>query len=339
MEKTILITGITGHLGHAIVNQLLNKGYNIRGLVYYGEKPDKEWLDKKNKMQFFEGDVSDSLSLVPLFDGLEGQDVYLIHSASLIDIQHRKITPRLIKINVDGTKNVLEAAKKAHVKRTIYISSVDSFKANSIVANESSPYTDDPKSGGYALSKALANQECIKARENGMDIVIIYPTALIGPYDKGNNHIVQLMRDFLNGGIPGIIKGGYDIADVRDLAIGIEKALFLDNAGTSYILSGHVVSLKELLKITENVYGSHRRIIVFPTWLAHIGVPFVKAYCSIKKKRPLYTSFALSVIKHANTFDNTKARTELSYVPRPIEETIADTVHYLDSFGLIKTKK
>jgi len=185
----------------------------------------------------------------------------------------------------------------------------------------------------------LANQECLKARKAGQDVVIIFPTALIGPYDTGHNHVVQMMKDFLNHQLPGVIKGGYDIADVRDLAKGIFLALFKENCSSSYILSGQQISLKDILLKTAEAYHTKRHVIVFRAWLAHIGVPFVKIYFSIRKKRPLYTSFALSVLKHANTFNGIRAREELGYCPRPLEDTITDTVNYLDQSGVLKKKK
>jgi len=111
MGKTILITGIAGHLGHAIVKELSGKGFQIRGLLFKGEKPDPEWLVKDSGMSFYYGNVADADSLSAFFAGLENQEAYLIHTASLIDIQHRKMTDRLMQTNVNGTINISNAAK------------------------------------------------------------------------------------------------------------------------------------------------------------------------------------------------------------------------------------
>lgn len=336
MGKTIIITGINGHLGHGLVEQLLEQNVKIRGLVYSDSTPDPHWSDPDKKMSFFKGDIKDKSSLIPLFEGLEGEEVYLIHAASLIDIQNQELTEELIQTNVNGTKNVLELAKEFKVKRMIYVSSVDSFKACRICADESSPYADDSKCGGYALSKKLANEECLKFRKEGLDVVIVYPTAFIGPFDKGNNHLVQLMKDYLNGRIPGVIKGGYDMADVRDISQGIVAALFSPLKEESYILSGSVISLEDLLLSTGRAYGHERDVKIFSTYAAWIGLPFINLYCSIKKIRPLYTAFALSVIKNANTFNCSKAIKDLNYQRRPLMKTIEDTVNYLVISGLVK---
>ena len=336
MGKTIIITGINGHLGHALVEQFLKQDVNIRGLIYKNSKIDPHWLGFDKKMLFIRGDIRDKNSLTPLFEGLEDQEVYVIHTASLIDIQNQVLTEELVQINVNGTKNVLDLAREYNVRRMIYVSSVDSFEACGICADESSRYASDSKCGGYALSKKMANEECLKYREEGLDVVIIYSTAFIGPDDNGKNHLVQLMKDYLNGTIPGVIKGGYDMADVRDIARGIITALFSPLKEESFILSGSVISLKNLLLLTGMADGHKRNVRVFPTYMAYLGLPFVKVYCKKKRIRPLYTAFALSVIKNANTFDCSKAIKELNYVRRPFVNTIKDTVNYLVASGQVK---
>lgn len=101
--------------------------------------------------------------------------------------------------------------------------------------------------GGYAKTKAEATQSVLDASRKGLQAVIVHPSGIIGPYDKGNNHLVQLVIEYMNGKLPVCVKGGYDFVDVRDVAAGCLLAAEKGKQGQCYILSGHYLSIQDML--------------------------------------------------------------------------------------------
>lgn len=337
-NRVLLITGAGGHLGKALLHLLAGSGLPVRGLLHH-EEEKKEVEDIDPDASFFVGDIKEKESLSPFFANLEGKEAYLIHAASLVDIQHETLQEPLRLANVVGTENVLSLAKEAGVKASVYVSSVDSFAAKRIVANEESAWVEEKRAGGYAISKAMANRVVLEYRKKGMDVRIAYPSGFFGPYDEGSNHLNQVVIDFLNGKIPGVVKQGYAIADARDIAQGVWKALFEAPKNSSYILSGHYVSLADFVAEAAKAYGVKKKIRTFPIFLGKVGVPFVKLHGKIHHERPLYTLFSLNLLRDANRFDDGKARKELGYTSRPLEETMKDAVAYFEEKGLLKNKK
>jgi dihydroflavonol-4-reductase len=335
MDKLFLITGASGHVGTALTYELLSRGYEVRGLLYYSDHPNPSLL-KEERVKYFRGDIGEKTSLKDFFADLAGKEVYLIHLAALIDIKAKTLTPRIEKTNVVGLKNVYDLAQENHIKRFVYISSVDAFETAKRHVDETSPLAPTNKPiGAYPISKSLVTSFLKEKQKEGANVAIVYPSAVIGPYDKGQNHMVQMIMDYCDGKIPGVVKGFYDVVDVRDLAKGITDCALLEKrpSDDSYILSGQAVPIKEILSWVRRIRGHGRPILVFPYFLAYVGLPFVDLYCRIHHHRPLYTSFALHLLKNANTFSHEKASRELGYAPRSIEETIRDTLSYLYDSG------
>jgi dihydroflavonol-4-reductase len=329
MDELYIVTGADGHLGTALILELEKQGAFVRALI----EPNHPLPANTDKVTYYHGDITNKDSLRPVFDGLKDYKAYVVHCASMIDIQSWSVTDRLKKINVDGTKNMFELFEEYKCARFLYVSSVDAFKAEKKLVNEDSPLVSDYEhSGGYAATKSLATQYIKEQQEAGKDAVIVYPSAIMGPNDLGRNHIVQMVKDYMNKKIPGVIPGGYDIVDVRDVAKGILAALYLAPKGleASYILCGHESSLKDILEMTKKMNGGKgKKVLVFPMWLAHLGLPFVALHCKIHHMRPLYTKFALHVVSCANTFTSAKAEKEIGYSKIPLEETIKDTIEFL----------
>lgn len=182
--------------------------------------------------------------------------------------------------------------------------------------------------GGYAKTKAEASQLVLDFAREGLPAIIVHPSGIIGPYDDGRNHLVQLVRDYIDGKLPFCVKGGYDFADVRDVARGCLLAAEEGRAGQSYILSGHYLSIQDLLlQVGEFCHKKPPRIV--PMFLAKLVAPLIESRASARGTRPLYTSYSLYTLMSNGNFENQKARTELGYSPRGIEETIRDMTNWL----------
>lgn len=333
MEPLFLITGIAGHVGTALQKELRSRGYAFRGLLYYSDPalPDSE------KEHYVRGDVGDEASLSAFFASLEGREVYLIHLASLIDIKAKRLTPAIERVNVEGTKILFNLARRSGVKRFVYISSVDAFESARRHVDETSPLAPtDKRIGAYPISKSLATAFLKEKQHEGASVSILYPSAVLGPYDKGHNHMVQMVKDYCAGKIPGVIPGRYDVVDVRDLAKAIVDSTLLEQrpSDDSFILSGETIPLKDILLTCKQVRSQGHPVRVFPYFLAYLGLPFVSLHCHLHHLRPLYTSFALHLLQNANTFSHEKATREFGYAPRPISDTIRDTINDLYDLGV-----
>lgn len=323
MKKIFLVTGACGHLGSTILRQLSARGEEARGLIL-----PKEQACDTDDIHYYKGDVTKLESLRPFFAGLSDREVYVIHTAGIVDISE-EITPLLYEVNVNGTRRIIEMCLEYQVKRLLYVSSVHAIpeKEAMLVQNEVLAFSPDSVTGGYAKTKAEATRLVLNAAAAGMDAVIVQPSGILGPYDKSGNHLVQLVTDYIFGRLPACVKGGYDFVDVRDVADGCIRAALQGKTGECYILSNRRYEIKDVLKMVRKVNGG-RRLAVLPIWIAKACVPFIRLDARRKKRRPLYTRYSLYTLSGNSRFSHDKATAELGYRPRDLFETVRDTVRW-----------
>ncbi len=328
MKKLYIITGAAGHLGNTIVRTLRNMAVETRGLIL----PNEEIQEKRN-VRYIKGDVRDADSLRPLFEDTLGYEVYVIHTAGIVDISDH-VFPAMYEVNVNGTKNIIKLCGEYGVKRLVYVSSVHAIpeKENSQVLDEISHFSPDAVIGGYAKTKAEATQAVLDAASEGLDAVVVHPSGIIGPYDGSGNHLVQLVSDYINGSLPACVRGGYDFVDVRDVAYGCIKAAKEGRRGECYILSNRHYEIKDVLNMLRSIHGG-RRLAVLPLWMAKAAAPLIQWYAKLRKKRPLYTSYSLYTLNTNDRFSHDKATAELGYKPRDLFKTLKDTVDWLCGGG------
>ncbi len=326
-EKLYIVTGAFGHLGSTIVKTLLEQGKRVRCLVLEHEKPCMD-ISVFNNVEMVVGDVTKKETLLPLFYG-EDEKV-LIHTAGIISIEG-KISPLMRNVNINGTRNVIELCSENKTKM-IYISSVHAIPAKKKHQSMTEINSFDPNTvkGGYAKTKAIATQMVLDAVNEGkLNAVVVHPSGIIGPYDCGKNHMVSMISDFLTGNLRAVVKGGYDMVDVRDVANAAINATEEGKNGNTYILSGVYCPLTTLVDKLHNITKIKKIKTVLPMWFAWVFVPLCELYYKIRGVRPLYTAYSLSVIVSNSNFDNTKAKNELGFNPRSLDETLTDTVDWL----------
>ena len=160
-------------------------------------------------------------------------------------------------------------------------------------------------------------------------MVVLNPTAIIGPYDFKSSYLGQVIQMIYKGTLPGLVPGGYNWVDVRDVAQAAINAIEKGEPGERYLLSGKWQSLKSLAGMVCAQRNKKCRIPVFPFWLARFGVPFMALYVQWKKQEPLYTKTSLDILQSANQHIlNNKAGRVLGFSPRPLEESVADTLEW-----------
>lgn len=321
-----IITGAGGHLGGTLLRKLDASGETmVRGLLLPGEPHIKYPY-----VNYIYGDVRDIDSLRPLFAETHGEPITLIHAAGLVDISGN-IHDRVYDVNVGGTKNIIQLASEYGVQKLIYISSVHAIPeaANLREITEMDHFSPDAVIGSYAKTKAEATQAVLDAGKDGLNVNVVHPSGIIGPYEASGNHMVQMVHDYVYGKLPAGVKGGYDFVDVRDVADGILATAKLGKPGECYILSNRHYEVKDLLKIMKSIHGG-RRLPTLPIWIARAVAPLYGWFAKIRKTRPLYTAYSLYTLNSNDRFSHTKATRELGYSPRDLYDTLRDTIAWVE---------
>ena len=321
MEKIYVVTGANGHLGSTLLRLLSRRGAQVRGLILPGET-----VARLPGVQYVEGDIRDLSTLRPLFKGLCGRQIEVIHTAGVIDISDQ-VSPRTYDVNVNGTKNVLALCREYQIRRLVYVSSVHAIPEGdkSCVLHEVSHFSADEVVGGYAKTKAEATQAVLDAARNGLDAVVVHPSGILGPYDRSGNHLVQLVNDYLRGKLPACVRGGYDFVDVRDVAAGCLLAMEKGVSGQCYILSNRHYEIRDVLAMVRQLAGG-KRLAVLPHWMAKAALPAIRLHARRTKRRPLFTKYSLYTLLSNDKFSHDKATAELGYRPRDLLQTLRDTI-------------
>jgi len=317
-----LVTGATGHIGNVLVRQLLEKGEKVRALIQPGES--RKPLEDLG-VETVEGDVLDTSALWEAFKGIRG----VFHLAGVISIMPGS-DPLVWRVNVDGTRNVIKAALRAGIERLVYISSIHALQRipHGSVMDESLPFDADNPYGAYDRSKAAASLEVQKAAQEGLEAVIVCPTGVIGPYDFRGSEMGAVIRQAAEGRPSPYVDGAYDFVDVRDVADGLMCAAEGGRAGETYILSGQKISVRYLLETVREITGRAFTSIKIPFDLARFAARFTPWYYEKTQARPRFTPYSLEVLRSNADISHAKATRELGYRPRPLYESIADTVRW-----------
>lgn len=324
-----VVTGATGCIGSVLVRELLARGKKVRVLVR--STSDLSSLDGL-KIEKVSGDILDTGSLMAAFKGAE--TVY--HLAGLVTIMpgDRNIIRRN---NLFGTRNVIDACIKCGAGRLVYTSTIHALKEppHGTVIDERMPFDINCRRGEYDRSKAIASMEVIKAASNGLDSVVVCPTGVLGPYDYRGSLITRTFIDFARGKMNLTIDGAYDFVDVRDVAEGIILAAEKGRSGQCYILSGERVTMDEMMKILSEISGVKTPGYKVPAWLAKAFGMVTPVYYRAARKTPRFTYYSIATL-HSNSYiSHRKAAQELGYSPRPIKESVEDTIRWLKENNIL----
>jgi dihydroflavonol-4-reductase len=314
------VTGASGHIGNLLCQELIKQGFTVRALM----RTESRLLSNKG-VEVIIGDICNPDTL-PIF--AKSCDI-LIHAAALIDLGYH-FDQRIYDTNVTGTKNILEAARQAVVKKVICFSSIHAFSH--------APF-DEPldeqrllvgdKAVFYDRTKRDAMRLALSAAENGQQVCVLCPTGVIGPPDHRPSKLGKAIIDIYNGSVPAVIKGGFDFVDVRDIVAGTIKAIDHGRSGEVYILSGHYLTIRELSALVLSARGTKKKLVELPMFIADLFLPFVKLYAQITGKEPLYDRPYLDILRFSNRrISAAKATHDFGYQSRPMTETIQDIIDW-----------
>ena len=333
MKELYIVTGANGFLGNNVVRKLLEKNVEVRCLVL--PEDNGKALEGLN-CKIYRGDVTKKETLEDIFNVDYGTQLYVIHCAAIVYIK-TKYNPKVMEVNYNGTKNIVEKVLEKNAK-LVYVSSVHAIteKPNREKITEIKDFDENKVVGLYAKSKArTAKMVLEEVKEKGLNACIVHPSGIIGPGDFSDTHLTQLILDIANGSLRAFVKGGYDFVDVRDVVDGIISSCKNGKKGECYILSNRYVDVKELVDLISKTVGVKKIKTLLPIWLAKITAPFSEMYYKIRKEPPLYTKYSLYTLTSNSNFSNEKAKKELGYSNRSMEETIRDTVKWLKEKNMI----
>ena len=326
MFRQYLVTGATGFLGRAVISVLLKKNMKIRALVLAG---DPLVRDLPGSVEPIVGDVCDGESLEGFFADAD-EDTCVIHCAGIVSVASNP-GEHLYRVNVEGTRIVLQKCISHHVGKLIYVSSVHAIpeepKGTEIV--ETRTFSPTLVWGDYAKSKAMATALVLEAAEAGLNASVVFPSGIIGPNDRGEGSISQLLLSYLSGKLPLAVKGGYDFVDVRDVAAGILACSQQGLPGRGYILSGHYASIQDILEAAKNAASIRKKVGFLPIKLARLVAPFYEKWCLLRRIPLFFTPYAVGVLDSNGRFSRKAAESVLGFRPRSLESSIRDMVLWL----------
>lgn len=328
------MTGGTGFVGSHTVSELLRSGHDVRLLV---RKPDRIAPALAHfgigDVDHAVGDVTDAAAVEK---GMEGCDA-VIHAASVYSLDVRTGTA-MSRINVEGTRTVLGAAAERNLDPVVYVSTLGvMYPPTEPVLTEDSPITG-PR-GTYYRSKADAEAVARGHQELGVPVVISYPGGVFGPEDPHFGESAQVVSSILKRQLPAVPRGGLSVADVRDVA-SAHAAMFEPGRGARrYLLSGTHMPFSSIIKTLEQETGRRLPHVSLPAWSLW---PAVRAAGFLQRflpfRLPLNTEGFDSVVWDPRG-DDSRARADLGFAPRPFRETLADTVAWLHRAGRITDKQ
>ncbi len=325
-----LVTGATGFVGSAVARRLEREGYTVRVLARRGS--DRSNLRGLN-VEVVEGSLVDEGSLLRACDGCEA----LFHVAA----DYRLWTPDpydLYRTNVEGTRLILQAAKKTSVNRIVYTSSVATLGIphDGTPGDEHSAVTIDDMVGHYKRSKFMAEQLVRSYVSMGFPVITVNPSTPIGPRDIKPTPTGRIVVDAASGRIPAFVDTGLNIAHVDDIAEGHWLAFTKGRVGERYVLGGADMSLREILGEIAALAGRKPPKLQLPHGavlpIAHIA----EAWARIAKSSPFATVEEVKMSKKRMFFSSAKAQRELGYAARPPQAALEDAVRWFQDHGYLK---
>jgi dihydroflavonol-4-reductase len=325
-----LVTGATGFVGSAVARALLADGWQVRVLARAGsQRGNLEGL----AVEIATGDLAERASLDAAVAGCEA----LFHVAADYRLGARHFED-LYRTNVEGTRNLLDAARGAGVGRIVYTSSVATIglPADGAPGKEDSPVGLEDMIGHYKRSKFLAEAVVRESVQRGQAVIIVNPSTPVGPGDAKPTPTGQLVLDAAGGRMPAFVDTGLNVVHVDDVAAGHLLAFRHGRVGERYILGGKDLSLREILGEIAGLVGRPAPRIRLPH-AAVLPVAYVaEAFARVLGRTSRITVEGVRMSRKRMYFSSAKAERELGYRHRPPLQAFEDAIRWYRSQGLLR---
>lgn len=326
-----LVTGATGFVGSAVARALLGAGHAVRVLVRPAS--DRRNLDGL-AVDAVVGDLTDGTSLRAACTGCDA----LFHVAADYRLWTRD--PRaMMAANVDGTRNILRAAMESGISRIVYTSSVATLgvRPDGQPADETIPATLADMIGPYKRSKFLAEEAVLEmVAGDGAPVVIVNPSAPIGPYDIKPTPTGRMIVEAAVGRMPAYVDTGLNVVHVDDVAAGHLAAFERGRIGERYILGGENLTLRQILVAVAAITGKRGPLFRVPHGLI-LPIAFMAETWTrwAGGEEPFATVDGVRMARKKMFFKSEKAARELGYAPRPADEALADAILWFRENGYL----
>jgi dihydroflavonol-4-reductase len=328
-----LLTGATGFVGSAVARALVRAGFPVRALVRRASP--RSHLGGL-ELEFIEGDLRDADSVSRAAKGVR----YVFHVAADYRLWARD--PReIFAANVDGTRNVMQAAVRAGAERVVYTSSVATLglRPDATAADESSPLSETQGIGAYKRSKIAAERlvETMIARDR-LPAIIVNPSTPVGPRDIKPTPTGRIIVEAACGRIPGFVDTGLNLAHVDDIADGHVAALERGIVGERYILGGANVPFADMLADIARLVGRKPPRLRIPRTAVMPLAYAAEALARFTGREPFATVDGVRMAKYRMFFTAAKAERELGYRPRPYIAGLEDAIRWFRDNGYLDRK-
>jgi len=323
-----LVTGAAGFLGSHLTRQLVARGDDVRVLLR-ASSTNRAIADLP--LEYVTGDLRDPASLERAMKGVKR----VFHVAADYRLWAKR-KQDIYDSNVGGTKNLLEAAKRAGVEQLIYTSTVATIAVDR--PQHPNEFTDaklEEMVGHYKRSKWMAEKEALGAAKSGLPVIVAMPTTPVGPWDWKPTPTGKIILDFLNGNMPGYVKTGLNFVGVEECAAGHLLVAEKGKVGERYLLGGENLTLKEMLDTLAKITGLRAPMLKIPHGLA-LGVAYANtAFSRLVGREPQIPVEGVKIARHMMFVDCARAKRELGFQAGPVAAALERAVRWYEANGYI----
>mgnify|MGYP001166303218 FL=1 len=316
---TISIIGATGHLGHAVSRRIHDLKLPMR--IICRDKSDVKYFERLG-LEIRRTNLEDVESLKEAIMGSE----HVIHLASKVSVMPL-MRKELSRINIQGTRNVIEACEHVGVAKLIYVSSIQAVTPSSekTLINENSEINPYLTHDDYGFTKAKATLEVLRSAQTGtFNATVICPTGIIGPYDPGSSQIGKFLRAHLKYGTHAFVSGAYDFVDVRDVSNAVVNSISMGINGQHYLLSGSKVSVEDFLRHICLLTDKRMPTIRIPNTIALLAGQTNGYVNRFIGRDTWFTASSLRTLWSNSGISSVLAEKALNFTSRPWQSSITD---------------
>ena len=328
---TTLVTGASGFVGSHVARQLVARGEAVRVLL----RPSSQARAIEDlPVEKVSGDLRDPASLDRALTGVRR----VFHVAADYRLWARD-SRDIYESNVTGTKNLLDAARRARIQQLIYTSTVATVAVDRpSLPNEQTASGLQEMIGHYKRSKWLAEQEALNAAREGLPVIVVMPTTPVGPFDWKPTPTGKIIVDFLNGKMPGYVETGLNLVGVEDAAAGHLLAAERGKVGERYLIGAENLTLKQVLDTLARITGLPAPRLKIPHTLA-LGVAYAEtAFSRLLGREPQIPVEGVKIARHLMFVNCSKAQRDLGFHPGPVEGALERAVRWYEANGYVTSR-